>query len=241
MNNKKRPLNRFPAVLAALGIGLLTAIPMARGVPVAIDDFAGSAHQGWALASGNGSVDGAADDVFAWTGGNALQENVVASFESSTDNTVGFNGGDWAGSVAQSLLFTFDTLAGAPVGLYMYFADTSTGHGTWQYQVDLVSGVSQQYGADLSYLYGNGWYRVGGGDDTEAEFELALAGVDLVGLEIVYRPFEAGQAYALDDWQLNDTPLGGPLTAAVPEPGTCVILATAILSLAVGFRNKLTA
>lgn len=200
-------MNRVRIVATSLWLcAVAVMVPrVVCGAPIAIDPFDGTLHNGWAKASGNGTVSKANDDTFAFTGGSQLQQLLSGVFQTSGGNVAAYNGGNWAGSTALSLRFDFDATAGGPAGFTIFFT-AAGGLGTWSYTQPIAGGIVKTYVVNLDYTFEDGWYRVDAGPDTALAFSAALASVATVGFELDYRPFEDNQTYVIDNVSLHDEP-----------------------------------
>jgi len=163
----------------------------------------------------------------------------------------GASGGgvDWGslGNGVRGISFDFYVDAGDPVpsAMNIYFRG---GGAYWYYNVP-VSSFSSGSWADSSTLtadgylvgvaanvaYGGGWVNLFG-PSSGANWVAAYGAVDEVGLEIQWASNPGGPTvYGLDNFALHDEPVIG----LVPEPGTYMALATALLSMGITFRRRL--
>jgi len=148
---------------------------------------------------------------------------------SSTDANIT---GNWAALGVQSVRLDF--YASLPGGsMQLYFVNTGTGN-TWFYDfaINEVTTGWRSYGANLVWQNtARGWYTEGGAG--EAAFLADIASVDEVGVLITYDDDNVNQIYGLDNFTLDDDPM------AIPEPGTYVMLGSALMSLGITFRRRL--
>lgn len=136
-------------------------------------------------------------------------------------------GGDGVGSLYVD--FSHDAGAGEFVGLQIYFEN---GLSRWTanlllYGDDPGATGWRTYGVNLDG--GAQWGHTG----AAGTWGVDLASVDTLGFVITYDPDAGTQLLALDNLILDDGPL------PVPEPGTYVMLGSALLSMGITFRRRL--
>jgi hypothetical protein len=194
--------------------------PPAQGGPV-------STHTG-ALRFGVGAdVAGVDQDFISELNGNVVNEFNDADIQSITfDFYANANAGGNGGGVV------------APASLFLYFQTAVDGY-VWYYDIlaeEGIPGAAGWYNYDANVVPAAGWVNDDGRLD--ADFLTDMGNASQVGVWISYQNW-SDQDYAIDNFLLDDMPLGGG--AGVPEPGFWLLLSMALISIVVPFRNHLPA
>ena len=226
-----------------IGITCLAAVALQTtyGAPIIGDDggdgILGSSFDNWGIVGANANPTYGTFSPDVSLGGHASALEIVggpASFFPMTDYV--FNnatlGGDWGAlgvGGLEAITFDFYSATSAPDALDLFFSE---GSNQWHYIVPALSTGWSGYSADLDYSAG--WYNISGVNDA-LTFGNSYAAVNKnVGIRLQYGVNETAQVYGIDNFYLNDAPVG-----AVPEPQTYAMLGFALCSVGMTFRRRL--
>ena len=237
--------------IGMVAVGVFVALCVVTyATPVRTMDSVGGGAADWDDLDGiNGAVEASADGTFGnpaggleihATGTPGVGYNAPAgpplSFEFEGNPTDAITGGandDWATAIGLGgdgghMEIDFYDDSGL-AGLSVYFEN---GTSRWTYDVVLFGDAGATGWSTYAFSMdssGTGWGHSGGAGTWAAD----LAQVDVLGFIVTYDPDAGPQLLGLDNFILDDEPLG------VPEPGTYVMLGSALISLGITFRRRL--
>lgn len=229
-----------------LGVFLTLGCGVSRGGIIISNAWESGGLEGWTNKAFSGGV--AFGDVSyqaALAGHTALQitnaagAGVEEDFIYDTDDLAGNkNYTDWGGSGTnvESITFEFYANTGGaleyPAGLSLYFLSGQGANDYLWYYTFTAASISAGWAtlsADMT-AGASGWWSPTRAD---GDFTTDLADVDEIGILLEYQPDYSDQVYGIDYFRLNDAPI-----AVIPEPGTYVILAFALVSLSATLRRN---
>lgn len=223
-------------------IGVVLTVAAATALSASAAILVSDDGQGWSVASaippnpvattinaqGQSSVHGSAIPVVTPNSGVQLTGGTTAGlfddliFESAQLGSVP------SGGLITGVSFDFYMTAGSPVPskLSIYF-DTTDAY-TWYYDITPVSGTWLSSTVSTS---AGGWYSPDGGTSFAAS--LAPGTLNAAGIRVLYANNASAELYGLANYQLHGVGAG-----AIPEPGTYMMLSTALMSLGFTFARR---